>query len=341
MNTESRQMLDKRNRPLRDLRISVTDRCNFRCTYCMPAELFGPDYPFLKKEELLSFEELERLATLFVTRFGVEKIRLTGGEPLMRKDMPELIKKLARIPGLRDIAMTTNGSLLPVYAEKLKEAGLKRVTISLDSLEDERFKLINGRGVSVSKVLEGIEAAKQAGLGVKINMVVQRGVNEKDILPMARYFKENGHILRFIEFMDVGNTNQWEKKDVMTKAEIIDVINEHMPVEPIKPNYKGEVASRFRYLDGSGEIGVISSVSDAFCGSCNRARLSARGELFTCLFASSGYDLRAPVRQGLSDGELTEMIGTVWKNRIDQYSVDRTLSKTAGKKKVEMSYIGG
>ncbi|MEC1752572.1 GTP 3',8-cyclase MoaA [Bacillus mojavensis] len=341
MNTESRQMLDKRNRPLRDFRISVTDRCNFRCTYCMPAELFGPDYPFLKKEELLSFEELERLATLFVTRFGVEKIRLTGGEPLMRKDMPELIKKLARIPGLRDIAMTTNGSLLPVYAEKLKEAGLKRVTISLDSLEDERFKLINGRGVSVSKVLEGIEAAKQAGLGVKINMVVQRGVNEKDILPMARYFKENGHILRFIEFMDVGNTNQWEKKDVMTKAEIIDVINEHMPVEPIKPNYKGEVASRFRYLDGSGEIGVISSVSDAFCGSCNRARLSARGELFTCLFASSGYDLRAPVRQGLSDGELTEMIGTVWKNRIDQYSVDRTLSKTAGKKKVEMSYIGG
>ncbi|AZV49771.1 MULTISPECIES: GTP 3',8-cyclase MoaA [Bacillus] len=341
MNTESRQMLDKRNRPLRDLRISVTDRCNFRCTYCMPAELFGPDYPFLKKEELLSFEELERLAALFVTRFGVEKIRLTGGEPLMRKDMPELIKKLARIPGLRDIAMTTNGSLLPVYADKLKEAGLKRVTISLDSLEDERFKMINGRGVSVSKVLEGIEAAKQAGLGVKINMVVQRGVNEKDILPMARYFKEKGHILRFIEFMDVGNTNQWEKKDVMTKAEIIDVINEHMPVEPIAPNYKGEVASRFRYLDGSGEIGVISSVSDAFCGSCNRARLSARGELFTCLFASSGYDLRAPVRQGLSDGELTAMIGTVWKNRIDQYSVDRTLSKTAGKKKVEMSYIGG
>ncbi|GLI88771.1 GTP 3',8-cyclase MoaA [Bacillus subtilis] len=341
MITESRQMLDKRNRPLRDLRISVTDRCNFRCTYCMPAELFGPDYPFLKKEELLSFEELERLATLFVTRFGVEKIRLTGGEPLMRKDMPELIKKLARIPGIRDIAMTTNGSLLPVYAKRLKEAGLKRVTISLDSLEDERFKKINGRGVSVSKVLEGIEAAKQAGLGVKINMVVQKGVNEKDILPMARYFKEKGHILRFIEFMDVGNTNQWEKKDVMTKAEIIDLINEHMPVEPIAPNYIGEVASRFRYLDGSGEIGVISSVSDAFCGSCNRARLSARGELFTCLFASSGFDLRAPVRQELSDDELSEMIGTVWKNRIDQYSVDRALSKASDKKKVEMSYIGG
>ncbi|MCI3983625.1 GTP 3',8-cyclase MoaA [Bacillus vallismortis] len=341
MITESRQMLDKRNRPLRDLRISVTDRCNFRCTYCMPAELFGPDYPFLKKEELLSFEELERLAALFVTRFGVEKIRLTGGEPLMRKDMPELIRKLARIPGVRDIAMTTNGSLLPVYAERLKEAGLKRVTISLDSLEDERFKKINGRGVSVSKVLEGIEAAKEAGLGVKINMVVQKGVNEKDILPMARYFKEKGHILRFIEFMDVGNTNQWEKKNVMTKAEIIDLINGHMPVESIAPNYKGEVASRFRYLDGSGEIGVISSVSDAFCGSCNRARLSARGELFTCLFAASGFDLRALVRQELSDDELAEMIGTVWKNRIDQYSVDRTLSKASDKKKVEMSYIGG
>ncbi|MDS9995815.1 GTP 3',8-cyclase MoaA [Bacillus atrophaeus] len=341
MITETRQVLDKRDRPLRDLRISVTDRCNFRCTYCMPAELFGPDYPFLKKEELLSFEELERLAKLFVSRFGVEKIRLTGGEPLMRKDMPELIKKLARIPGVRDIAMTTNGSLLPVYAEKLKNAGLHRVTVSLDSLEDERFKAINGRGVSVSKVLEGIEAAKQAGLGIKVNMVVQKGVNEKDILPMARYFKEKGHILRFIEFMDVGNTNQWNKKDVITKAELIDIIQQNMPVEPIEANYTGEVASRFRYLDGSGEIGVISSVSDAFCASCNRARLSARGELFTCLFAASGYDIRELVRNGLSDQELTDAIGSVWRNRTDQYSIDRTLLKPNGKKKVEMSYIGG
>lgn len=341
MITETRQVLDKRDRPLRDLRISVTDRCNFRCTYCMPAELFGPDYPFLKKEELLSFEELERLAKLFVSRFGVEKIRLTGGEPLMRKDMPELIKKLARIPGVRDIAMTTNGSLLPVYAEKLKNAGLHRVTVSLDSLEDERFKAINGRGVSVSKVLEGIEAAKQAGLGIKVNMVVQKGVNEKDILPMARYFKEKGYILRFIEFMDVGNTNQWNKKDVITKAELIDIIQQNMPVEPIEANYTGEVASRFRYLDGSGEIGVISSVSDAFCASCNRARLSARGELFTCLFAASGYDIRELVRNGLSDQELTDAIGSVWRNRTDQYSIDRTLSKPNGKKKVEMSYIGG
>ncbi|MCY8920833.1 GTP 3',8-cyclase MoaA [Bacillus atrophaeus] len=341
MITETRQVLDKRDRPLRDLRISVTDRCNFRCTYCMPAELFGPDYPFLKKEELLSFEELERIAKLFVSRFGVEKIRLTGGEPLMRKDMPELIKKLARIPGVRDIAMTTNGSLLPVYAEKLKNAGLHRVTVSLDSLEDERFKAINGRGVSVSKVLEGIEAAKQAGLGIKVNMVVQKGVNEKDILPMARYFKEKGHILRFIEFMDVGNTNQWNKKDVITKAELIDIIQQNMPVEPIEANYTGEVASRFRYLDGSGEIGVISSVSDAFCASCNRARLSARGELFTCLFAASGYDIRELVRNGLSDQELTDAIGSVWRNRTDQYSIDRTLSKPNGKRKVEMSYIGG
>ncbi|MCG8396419.1 GTP 3',8-cyclase MoaA [Bacillus atrophaeus] len=341
MNTETRQVLDKRARPLRDLRISVTDRCNFRCTYCMPAELFGPDYPFLKKEELLSFEELERLAKLFASRFGVEKIRLTGGEPLMRKDMPELIKKLARIPGVRDIAMTTNGSLLPVYAEKLKNAGLHRVTVSLDSLEDERFKAINGRGVSVSKVLEGIEAAKQAGLGIKVNMVVQKGVNEKDILPMARYFKEKGHILRFIEFMDVGNTNQWNKKDVITKAEIIDIIHQNMPVEPIEANYTGEVASRFRYLDGSGELGVISSVSDAFCASCNRARLSARGELFTCLFAASGYDIRELVRNGLSDQELTDAIGSVWRSRTDQYSIDRTLSKPNDKRKVEMSYIGG
>ena len=263
MNTNSEQILDQKSRPLRDLRISVTDRCNLRCTYCMPAEIFGQDYPFLPKGELLSFEELELLAKLFVHQFGVEKIRLTGGEPLMRKDMPELVGKLAGIKGIRDIAMTTNGVLLPVYADKLKKAGLKRVTVSLDSLDDERFKLINGRGVSVSKVLAGIEAAKKAGLGVKINMVVQKGVNEKDILPMARYFKEKGHILRFIEFMDVGNTNEWNRQSVVAKADIIRIINEDMPIEPIDPNYEGEVAKRYRYLDGSGEIGFIS-----FCIRC-------------------------------------------------------------------------
>jgi cyclic pyranopterin phosphate synthase len=307
----------------------------------MPAEIFGQDYPFLPKGELLSFEELERLAKLFVHQFGVEKIRLTGGEPLMRKDMPELVGKLAGIKGIRDIAMTTNGVLLPVYADKLKKAGLKRVTVSLDSLDDERFKAINGRGVSVSKVLAGIEAAKKAGLGVKINMVVQKGVNEKDILPMARYFKEKGHILRFIEFMDVGNTNEWNRQSVVAKADIIRIINEDMPIEPIDPNYEGEVAKRYRYLDGSGEIGFISSVSDAFCTTCNRARLSAKGELFTCLFASSGFDLRTLIRSGQTDQELAEAIGTVWRNRDDQYSLDRALAKAVPRKKVEMSYIGG
>ncbi|AAU25355.2 GTP 3',8-cyclase MoaA [Bacillus licheniformis] len=341
MNTNSEQVLDQKSRPLRDLRISVTDRCNLRCTYCMPAEIFGQDYPFLPKGELLSFEELERLAKLFVHQFGVEKIRLTGGEPLMRKDMPELVGKLAGIKGIRDIAMTTNGVLLPVYADKLKKAGLKRVTVSLDSLDDERFKSINGRGVSVSKVLAGIEAAKKAGLGVKINMVVQKGVNEKDILPMARYFKEKGHILRFIEFMDVGNTNEWNRQSVVAKADIIRIINEDMPIEPIDPNYEGEVAKRYRYLDGSGEIGFISSVSDAFCTTCNRARLSAKGELFTCLFASSGFDLRTLIRSGQTDQELAEAIGTVWRNRDDQYSLDRALAKAVPRKKVEMSYIGG
>ncbi|KJE33249.1 GTP 3',8-cyclase [Bacillus licheniformis] len=341
MNTNREQVLDQKSRPLRDLRISVTDRCNLRCTYCMPAEIFGQDYPFLPKGELLSFEELERLAKLFVHQFGVEKIRLTGGEPLMRKDMPELVGKLAGIKGIRDIAMTTNGVLLPVYADKLKKAGLKRVTVSLDSLDDERFKSINGRGVSVSKVLAGIEAAKKAGLGVKINMVVQKGVNEKDILPMARYFKEKGHILRFIEFMDVGNTNEWNRQSVVAKADIIRIINEDMPIEPIDPNYEGEVAKRYRYLDGSGEIGFISSVSDAFCTTCNRARLSAKGELFTCLFASSGFDLRTLIRSGQTDQELAEAIGTVWRNRDDQYSLDRALAKAVPRKKVEMSYIGG
>lgn len=259
----------------------------------------------------------------------------------MRKDMPELVGKLAGIKGIRDIAMTTNGVLLPVYADKLKKAGLKRVTVSLDSLDDERFKSINGRGVSVSKVLAGIEAAKKAGLGVKINMVVQKGVNEKDILPMARYFKEKGHILRFIEFMDVGNTNEWNRQSVVAKADIIRIINEDMPIEPIDPNYEGEVAKRYRYLDGSGEIGFISSVSDAFCTTCNRARLSAKGELFTCLFASSGFDLRTLIRSGQTDQELAEAIGTVWRNRDDQYSLDRALAKAVPRKKVEMSYIGG
>ncbi|MFJ5964318.1 GTP 3',8-cyclase MoaA [Bacillus sp. NPDC093026] len=336
-------ILDKRNRPLRDLRISVTDRCNFRCTYCMPADIFGPDYPFLNKEELLSFEEIERLAKLFAKDLGVVKLRITGGEPLMRKDLPILIEKLAKIPGIEDIAMTTNGTLLPIYADKLKKAGLQRVTISLDSLDPERFKKINGRQISIQKVFDGIEAAKKAGLAIKVNMVVQKGVNEQDILPMASYFKEAGLILRFIEFMDVGNTNKWNLEHVVTKKEIIELIHSEYPIKPEAPHYAGEVANRFFYEDGSGEIGIISSVSDAFCGSCNRARLSARGELFTCLFASSGFDLKQMIRATEDDQEITKLLKEVWSNRHDQYSAEREQQKAnkSNHKKVEMSYIGG
>ncbi|MFS0654102.1 GTP 3',8-cyclase MoaA [Bacillus sp. 179-C3.3 HS] len=332
-------ILDKKNRPLRDLRISVTDRCNFRCTYCMPADIFGPNYPFLNKEELLSFEEIERLATLFAKDLGVVKLRITGGEPLMRKDLPILIEKLAKIPGIEDIAMTTNGTLLPLYADKLKKAGLRRVTISLDSLDSNRFKQMNGRQISIQKVFDGIEAAKQAGLAIKINMVVQKGVNEQDILPMAAYFKEQGHILRFIEFMDVGNTNKWNLEHVVTKKEIIDRIHSVYPIKPTPPRYAGEVANRYYYEDGSGEIGIISSVSDAFCGACNRARLSARGELFTCLFASSGFDLKGILRSTEHDEDITKLLKELWSNRLDQYSAER--EKKKDQKKVEMSYIGG
>ncbi|MGE6630329.1 GTP 3',8-cyclase MoaA [Bacillus sp. NPDC077027] len=336
-------ILDKRNRPLRDLRISVTDRCNFRCTYCMPAEIFGPDYPFLEKEELLSFEEIERLATIFAKDLGVVKLRITGGEPLMRKDLHVLIERLAAISGIEDIAMTTNGSLLPVYAERLKQAGLQRVTISLDSLNDERFKKMNGRNISVNKVLRGIDAAKKAGLAIKINMVVQKGVNEQDILPMARYFKEKGHILRFIEFMDVGNTNEWNFDHVVMKNEILDKIGHEFPLISESANYVGEVAKRYFYKDGTGEIGIISSVSDAFCGQCNRARLSARGELFTCLFASSGVDIKKLIRSTNQDQVLSKQLKSIWSNRYDQYSVDRgqVNGQRTGRKKVEMSYIGG
>ncbi|OLP66773.1 Cyclic pyranopterin monophosphate synthase [Bacillus pumilus] len=336
-------MLDKRNRPLRDLRISVTDRCNFRCTYCMPADIFGPDYPFLKKEELLSFEEIERLAKLFAKDLGVVKLRITGGEPLMRKDLPILIEKLAKIPGIEDIAMTTNGTLLPLYADKLKKAGLQRVTISLDSLNPERFKQMNGRQMSIQKVFDGIEAAKKAGLAIKINMVVQKGVNEQDILPMATYFKTEGHTLRFIEFMDVGNSNKWNLAHVVTKKEIIEKIHSVYPIKPQPPRYAGEVASRFYYEDGAGEIGIISSVSDAFCGSCNRARLSARGELFTCLFASSGFDLKKIIRGTDDDQDITKILKERWSNRQDQYSVERDQQNgnQFNQKKVEMSYIGG
>jgi cyclic pyranopterin phosphate synthase len=332
-------LLDTLGRPVRDLRISVTDRCNFRCVYCMPKEVFGRDYRFLERRELLTFEEIERLARAFV-RQGVRKIRLTGGEPLVRRDVERLIEMLAGIDGV-DLTLTTNGSLLPQKAQTLRDAGLRRVTISLDSLDDGVFSAMNDVDFPVARVLEGIDAAAAAGLRpVKVNMVVKRGVNAHHVLPMARHFHGSGHILRFIEYMDVGHTNGWRMDDVVPAAEIVATVGAELPVEPVRPNYAGEVANRFRYLDGGGEIGVIASVTQPFCGGCTRARLSAEGRLFTCLFGVRGHDLRAVVRDGGSDAELDEAIAAVWRRRGDRYSELRT-AETAARPKVEMSYIGG
>ncbi|MGN7471346.1 GTP 3',8-cyclase MoaA [Brevibacillus sp. SAFN-007a] len=333
---------DTRHRPLRDLRISVTDRCNFRCRYCMPAEIFGPDFAFLPQHKLLSFEEIARLTNLF-TQLGVRKVRITGGEPLMRKDLPVLIRMLRNIEGVQDIAMTTNGSLLVRHAPALREAGLDRVTVSLDSLDNERFGMMNGRGYPVEGVLAGIRAAAEAGLQVKINMVVQRGVNDQDILPMARYFREQGHTLRFIEFMDVGNSNGWKLDQVVPASEIIQMIHREMPLVPVEANYFGEVASRYRYEGSEQEIGLISSVTQAFCSTCTRARLSAEGKMYNCLFASAGEDLREPLRSGRSDDEIRELIRAIWEKRDERYSEER-LDHTQGlrkRPKVEMSHIGG
>jgi GTP 3',8-cyclase len=335
------KVLDTMGRPLRDLRISVTDKCNFRCTYCMPAELFGPDFQFLPKEKLLSFEEMARLTKIFAD-IGVEKIRLTGGEPLMRKNLNLFIRMIKDIEGIKDIAMTTNGSMLAENAQALWDAGLKRVTVSLDSLDVGRFGQINGRGHSVQDILNGIETAVAVGMEVKINMVVQRGINDQDILPMARYFNDQGLILRFIEFMDVGNSNGWKLDQVVPSREIHDLIHAEMPLEPIEPNYYGEVAKRYRYQGTDNEIGFISSVTQAFCSTCTRARLSAEGHLYTCLFATKGSDLRTPLRDGTSDQELQRMIMSYWGIRDDRYSEIR-LSNTEGlnRKKVEMHHIGG
>jgi cyclic pyranopterin phosphate synthase len=330
---------DKLGRPLRDLRISVTDRCNFRCVYCMPKEVFGNDYQFLERKALLSFEEITRLARIF-KEHGVGKIRLTGGEPLVRRNIEQLIAMLAAIPGL-DLTLTTNGSLLQKKARALKDAGLKRVTVSLDSLDDAIFMRMNDVDFPVTRVLDGIEAAAAAGLApVKINMVVKRGMNEHSILPMARFFRKSGHILRFIEYMDVGSTNGWRMDDVVTAREIVGMIGAEMPLEPADPNYRGEVAERWRYKDGSGEIGVIASVTQAFCRDCTRARISTEGKLYTCLFAASGHDLRELLRNGASDQDIHDAIGTVWNRRADRYSEIRT-SETAKFEKIEMSYIGG
>jgi len=333
-------MLDTRRRPLRDLRISVTDRCNFRCTYCMPAEVFGRDYAFMPRAELLSFEEITRLARLFVAR-GVEKIRLTGGEPLLRRDIEVLVEQLAAIPGLQDLTLTTNGSLLARKANALRTAGLNRVTVSLDSLDDDVFRAMNDVNFPVAKVLAGIEAADRAGLQpVKVNMVVKRGVNEHQVVDMARHFRGSGHIVRFIEFMDVGHSNGWHMDQVVPSSEVVAAIDAEWPLQPVARDYPGEVAGRYRYRDGQGEIGVISSVTQPFCGACSRARLSADGKLYTCLFAVRGHDFRAPLRAGATDAGLLEQIETVWGRRADRYSEIRT-EKTGDIPKIEMSYIGG
>jgi GTP 3',8-cyclase len=330
---------DTLGRPLRDLRISVTDRCNFRCVYCMPKEVYGRDYRFLERRELLTFEEIARLARSF-TALGVEKVRLTGGEPLVRRELERLVAMLAEIPGL-DLTLTTNGSLLPQKAPALADAGLRRVTVSLDSLDDDVFRAMNDVDVPVERVLAGIEAAAAAGLApIKLNMVVKRGVNEHSVLPMARYFRDSGHILRFIEYMDVGHTNGWRLDEVVPAAEIVTAIDAEFPLEPLQPNYPGEVARRYRYADGAGEIGVIASVTEPFCGACTRARLSAEGRLYTCLFATKGHDLRAVLRRGASDEELAEALARVWQVRGDRYSELRS-QETASLPKVEMSYIGG
>ena len=334
------QLLDTMGRPVRDLRISVTDRCNFRCTYCMPKEIFNREYEFLARDLLLTFEEISRVARVFAG-FGVEKVRLTGGEPLLRRDLDVLVGELAEIPGIADLTLTTNGSLLARRAEQLAAAGLDRVSVSLDSMDDAVFMAMNDAGIPVAAVLEGIEAAAAAGLTpVKVNMVVKRGVNHDSIVPMAEHFRGTGHILRFIEYMDVGHTNGWRLDDVVPAGEIIAAINGRFPLEPADPNYRGEVAQRWRYRDGAGEIGVISSVTQPFCGDCTRARLSAEGSLYTCLFATAGTDLRGPIRAGATDEELAAIIRTVWERRGDRYSEIRS-EATVALPKVEMSYIGG
>ncbi|MEN8173799.1 MAG: GTP 3',8-cyclase MoaA [Chloroflexota bacterium] len=333
------EITDTLKRPLHDLRISVTDRCNFRCTYCMPKAIFGRDYEFLSRDELLTFEEINRIANIFVS-LGVRKIRLTGGEPLLRSDIESLISMLSKNPDL-DIAMTTNGAILAQKAQMLKDAGLNRITVSLDSIDDQTFKAINDVAFPVERVLGGIEAAKAAGLSpVKVNMVVKRGINEEHVLVMARHFRGTGHIVRFIEFMDVGETNQWQADDVLSAKEIADMINSQFAIEPVEPNYQGEVARRWRYKDGSGEIGIIASVTQPFCSNCTRARLSAKGQLYTCLFGTQGYDLRALIRGGASDDKIRAALIQLWEKRTDRYSEIRS-GGSSDQPKVEMSYIGG
>ncbi|WP_437177115.1 GTP 3',8-cyclase MoaA [Heyndrickxia shackletonii] len=327
------------NRPLHDLRISVTDRCNFRCQYCMPAEIFGPDFPFLPKNEVLTFEEIERLAKLFA-QLGVKKIRLTGGEPLLRRGLPELIRKLTLIEGITDMGLTTNGVLLTRLAKELFDAGLHRLNISLDALDENLFKKLNGRGVSSKAVMEGIDKACELGFHIKVNMVVQKGVNDHEIIPMAEYFRNKGITLRFIEFMDVGNSNGWNMEKVITKKEMYEILSSHFEIEPVDAAYFGEVAKRYRFKGSNAELGFITSVSESFCSSCTRARISADGKLYTCLFAGNGHDLRVLLRDGSTDETIKNEITSIWNKRADRYSDERN-NHHPSKKKIEMSYIGG
>ena len=332
------QVLDAFERPLRDLRISVTDRCNFRCTYCMPKEVFGHAYRFLDRKELLNFEEITRIARAAVG-VGVQKLRLTGGEPLIRRDLEQLIAMLSEL-GV-ELTLTTNASLLPRKAQALKDAGLTRITVSLDAMDDATFRAMNDVDFAVERVLDGIDAARAAGLPVKVNCVVKRGVNEDQIVPLARYFREQGHTLRFIEFMDVGATNGWRMDDVVPAREIVALLAAEFPLEPVEPGYRGEVAKRWRYLDGKGELGIISSVTEPFCGDCTRSRISAEGKLYTCLFAVRGHDLRALIRSGATDEELGARLAELWRVRADRYSEIRSEATSGELPRVEMSYIGG
>ena len=332
-------VLDTRSRPLRDLRISVTDRCDFRCVYCMPKEVFGRDFQFLRRSELLTFEEIARVVRIGAG-LGVRKLRLTGGEPLMRRDLERLVEMLAGIDGIDDIAMTTNGSLLPRKARVLADAGLRRVTVSLDSLDDAVFGAVNDVDFPVERVLEGIAAAAEAGMPVKVNMVVKRGLNDGSVLEMAEHFRGTGHTLRLIEYMDVGTTNGWQMDDVVPAAELVEAIGAEWPLEPVEPEYPGEVARRYRYADGAGEVGVIASVTQPFCHDCSRARLSAEGRLYTCLFAAAGHDLRRRLRGDGGDEDVEAFLRRIWGRRADRYSELRT-AETSGRPKVEMSHIGG
>lgn len=333
-------IFDKRNRSIRDLRISVTDKCNFRCPYCMPAEIFGESYVFLPREEILTFEELARLTRLFVGH-GVTKVRITGGEPLLRRDLESLVAQVAQIDGVEDLTLTTNGYLLAEKAQALMQAGLHRLTVSLDAIDDETFNVMSGREHGSDRVLAGIAAAQDAGFSpIKVNVVVQRGVNDHLVVDLARHFHGTPHILRFIEFMDVGNRNNWQMAQVVSAAEIVSSIHKVLPLEPLDPNYPGEVARRYRYLDDGGEIGVIASVTQPFCGDCTRARLSTDGKLYTCLFASQGHNFRDLMRSGASDEEINRRIADVWTTREDRYSELR-FDQTPQVRKVEMYQIGG